>query len=93
MIKISETDYLNMSKDDLYKEYCKIYNEYENLVRHEIERLKMEINKAKIDLQLSCIPKPIPYLMHKEMDIPLLECQKAYDIAIEHLRSQGKVRG
>lgn len=35
----------------------------------------------------------IPYLMHKEMDIPLLECQKAYDIAIDYLRSQGKVRG
>ena len=35
----------------------------------------------------------IPYLMHKEMDIPLLECQKAYDVAIEYLRRQGKVKG
>lgn len=35
----------------------------------------------------------IPYLMHKEMDIPLLECQKAYDVAIDYLRSQAKVRG
>lgn len=35
----------------------------------------------------------IPYLMHKEMDIPLLECQKAYDITIDYLRKQGKVRG
>ena len=93
MTKISETDYLNMSKDDLYKEYCKLYNEYKNLVEQEIERLEMEINKAKIELQLSHIQKPIPYLMHKEMNIPLLECQKAYDIAIEHLRGQGKVSG
>ena len=35
----------------------------------------------------------IPYLMHKEMDIPLLECQKAYDIAINYLRNQGKIKG
>lgn len=35
----------------------------------------------------------IPYLMHKEMDIPISECQKAYDVAIEYLRSQGKLRG
>lgn len=37
--------------------------------------------------------KSIPYLMHKEMNIPLLECQKAYDVAIEYLRSQAKIRG
>ena len=35
----------------------------------------------------------IPYLMHKEMDIPILECQKAYDVAIDYLRSQGKLKG
>ena len=35
----------------------------------------------------------IPYLMHKEMDIPISECQKAYDVAIEYLRSQAKVKG
>ena len=35
----------------------------------------------------------IPFIMHKEMDIPLLECQKAYDIAIDYLQRQGKVRG
>lgn len=55
MIKISETDYPNMSKDDLYIEYCKLYNEYEKLVKREIERLETEINKAKIELQLSYI--------------------------------------
>lgn len=60
MTKISETDYLNMSKDDLYKEYCKIYDEYENLVKQEIERLETEINKAKTELQLSYIQKPMP---------------------------------
>lgn len=35
----------------------------------------------------------IPYLMHKEMGVPISECQKAYDIAIEYLRSQAKVKG
>ncbi len=35
----------------------------------------------------------IPYIMHKEMDIPLLECQKAYDVAVEYLREKGKLKG
>lgn len=35
----------------------------------------------------------IPFLMHKEMDIPISECQKAYDVAVDYLRSQGKVKG
>lgn len=38
-------------------------------------------------------PQSIPYLMHTEMDIPISECQKAYDIAIDYLRSQGKLKG
>lgn len=35
----------------------------------------------------------IPYLMHKEMDIPISECQKAYDVAIDYLRNQSKMKG
>lgn len=35
----------------------------------------------------------IPFLMHKEMDIPISECKKAYDIAIDYLRSQASVKG
>lgn len=35
----------------------------------------------------------IPYLMHKELDVPISECQKAYDVAIDYLRSQGKIKG
>ncbi|QHJ73805.1 hypothetical protein [Butyrivibrio virus Ceridwen] len=35
----------------------------------------------------------IPYLMHKEMNIPISECQKAYDVAVDYLRSQGKLKG
>lgn len=35
----------------------------------------------------------IPFLMHKELNVPISECQKAYDVAIEYLRSQGKVKG
>lgn len=35
----------------------------------------------------------IPYLMHKEMNIPISECQKAYDVAIDYLRNQAKIKG
>ena len=35
----------------------------------------------------------IPYLMHKEMDIPISECQKAYQIAMEYLKNQSKIKG
>jgi hypothetical protein len=35
----------------------------------------------------------ISYLLHKELDIPISECQKAYNLAIEYLRSQGKLKG
>ena len=35
----------------------------------------------------------IPYLMHKEMNIPISECQKAYDVAIDYLRKQRKIKG
>ena len=35
----------------------------------------------------------IPYLMHKEMGVPILECQKAYDVAIEYLRNKAKLKG
>lgn len=56
------------------------------------------IKLSDLELAISIIKaeseeKSIPYLMHKEMNIPLLECQKAYDIAIDYLRRQGKVRG
>lgn len=35
----------------------------------------------------------IPYLMHKETGVPLLECQKAYDVAMEYLRNKAKLKG
>lgn len=35
----------------------------------------------------------IPFLMHKELNVSISECQKAYDVAIEYLRSQGKLKG
>ena len=37
--------------------------------------------------------KSIPYIIHKEMDIPISECQKAYEVAIDYLQKQGKVKG
>lgn len=38
-------------------------------------------------------PVTIPFIMHKEMDIPISECAKAYDVAIDYLRSHVKVKG
>ena len=35
----------------------------------------------------------IPYLMHKEMDISISECQKAYNIAMEYLKNKSKLKG
>jgi len=35
----------------------------------------------------------IPFLMHIEMDIPISECQKAYEIAMEYLKFQSKIKG
>lgn len=35
----------------------------------------------------------IPYLMHKEMGTPISECRKAYDAAMEYLRSKSKISG
>ena len=35
----------------------------------------------------------IPFLMHREMNIPISECQKAYDVAIDYLRKQSKMKG
>lgn len=35
----------------------------------------------------------IPYLMHKETGCPLMECKKAYDLAMEYLRNKARVKG
>ena len=34
----------------------------------------------------------IPFLMHKELEIPISECREAYKVAIDYLRSQADVR-
>lgn len=44
-------------------------------------------------LSLERKPITIPYLMHKKMDIPISECQKAYDVAIDYLRSKATMKG
>ena len=46
----------------------------------------------------SVTPQPetytnIPILLHKEFGCPLDECVKAYEEAIEHLRSKSKLKG
>lgn len=53
----------------------------------------IEFKRYAKQMGFSIEKESIPYLMHKEMDIPISECQKAYDIALEYLRSQAKVRG
>lgn len=35
----------------------------------------------------------IPFLIHKELEIPIYEAQKAYEVAIDYLRNQAYVRG
>ena len=40
-----------------------------------------------------CLRRSIPYLMHQEMGVPLIECQAAYDLAMEYLRNKGRVKG
>ncbi len=35
----------------------------------------------------------IPFLLHKEFGCPLDECEKAYEKAIEYLRSKAKIKG
>ena len=50
-------------------------------------------NKSESEEQEYRKIESIPYLMHKELDVPISECQKAYDVAIDYLQSQGKVKG
>lgn len=47
---ITGIEYINMSKHDIYEEYCKIYKKYEMLVEREINRLKAESNNLKMEL-------------------------------------------
>ena len=35
----------------------------------------------------------IPFMMHRELDIPISDCMEAYNIALEHLRSKARVKG
>ena len=53
----------------------------------------IEFKRYAKQMGFSIEKESIPYLMHKEMDISISECQKAYDIALEYLRSQGKLKG
>lgn len=57
------------------------------------KRIFQECYKKWIEPQESKNNIHIPYLMHKEMGIPISECQKAYDVAIDYLRSKAKLKG
>lgn len=54
---ITGIEYINMSKHDIYEEYCKIYKEYKMLVEREMNRLKAESNNLKMELLSYYIPK------------------------------------
>jgi hypothetical protein len=51
--KITGLEYLKMSKHDIYEEYCKLYEKYEENIEEEIKRLKTELNKSKIDAMIA----------------------------------------
>ena len=56
---ITGIEYIKMSKHDIYKEYCKIYREYEIAVEQKTNRLKAELNAAKAELLLSYMQNPM----------------------------------
>ena len=66
---------------------------------YQCTEIRVEKTESDVDISESIYKRgknnkvPIPYLMHKEMGIPISDCQKAYDVAIEYLRSQAKVKG
>lgn len=51
--KITGLEYMEMSKHDIYEEYCKLYEEYEENIEGEIKRLKTELNNARIDAMVT----------------------------------------
>lgn len=53
LTKITGLEYMKMSKHDIYEEYCKLYEEYEENIEGEIKRLKTELNNAKIDAAIT----------------------------------------
>ena len=58
MLEITGLDYLKMSKHDIYVEYCKVYEEYEKNIKKEIERLKAELNDARVEVMIACLTQP-----------------------------------
>lgn len=71
------------------------------LYETQIVALNMAIKALEQEPCCNCIEfkryakqmQSIPFLMHKEMNIPISECQKAYDVAIDYLRKQSKWKG
>jgi hypothetical protein len=66
--------------------------QFDNAI-HEMEKDEFCVGAIPIPEGITELDMIIPYLMHKETDIPIQECKKAYDVAIDYLRSQGKVKG
>ena len=55
--------------------------------------IAMVVNEPSVTPQEPITNFNIPFLMHKELDIPISECQKAYNTAIEYLKSTVRVKG
>ena len=94
--RLLETNYEGLGESDA-EMFAKDFNEILDMA---IKALELEPCGVCIDFKryakqmgFEIEKESIPYLMHKEMDIPISECQKAYDVAIEYLRSQGKLKG
>lgn len=53
--KITGLEYMKMSKHDIYEEYCKLYEEYEENIEGEIKRLKIELNNARNNARIDAM--------------------------------------
>lgn len=95
MIELPNIDDLSCDKcpcRDGESNFCNL----EYCINESYKKVSPIYNSRPRNCQIKYISKEdifIPYLMHKEMGIPLLECQKAYDVAIEYLRNKSKLKG
>lgn len=81
-----------LSEDAIKKEYTSLGSSCQSWIS-DVGLSNATVAIIEADGEVANGMKYIPFLMHKEMDIPLSECRKAYEVAIDYLRSQGKVKG
>lgn len=90
-----------MTKDRLYERLNAALKRSEiSIARGEAEydtlmEVKRFLDQYFNDLNLKANEpekESIPYLMHKEMGVPISDCKDAYDFAIRYLRNKTKVK-